>query len=303
MKALVTLPVPTPADPDRELLALWHRHVAAHSRDGHGDAEDWTEAAVRLRIAVTHGFDLVERDDEVALDEPFFGPVLRHGPFASLASCVDRYAFSPTFQQHCGRDLVFARGGLDSLRQAAARIFEAGAERVRFKDPHQAKTYLGVWSRGEGIPAELGWGAVHREGKDNAFMLHAEVPMTFEYRVFVIAGQPVTGAGCVESRTPLDNSALFDPVVENLRRDGRIVRRPDLVETVYRPFAEEVCAQFASEGLTTYVLDLAMVGDSPAIIELNEIHNAGLYALDELALGEAIAANVAEFRYGTGGSA
>ena len=96
-------------------------------------------------------------------------------------------------------------------------------------------------------------------------------------------------AGCVERCTPADNEATFDPKVEERRNDGRVIGRPETVET-YRRFAVEAARLIADEGCIRgpYVMDLATIDGMPCIIELNRMNNAGLYALDMDALLTAV---------------
>ena len=101
--------------------------------------------------------------------------------------------------------------------------------------------------------------------------------MEFETRFFVVDGVPVTGAGCVESHTPLDCEDRFDPKMERIRGDGLIVSRADVMAD-HLAFAEVVAAEFAAVGVRHFTLDVAAGVDGPLVVELNSLLNSGLYA-------------------------
>lgn len=131
------------------------------------------------------------------------------------------------------------------------------------------------------------WTLIHHGGTQNSILIQEWIPMRFEYRIFVAGGLPVTGAGALVERTPLDNTgAPFDPFVREHRRDGAPdyggtpVERPDLAAT-YLKFAQRVTAELRAEDptLSEYVLDVALdQHGAPLIVELNACENAGFFA-------------------------
>ena len=106
--------------------------------------------------------------------------------------------------------------------------------------------------------------------------------MEYEYRFFVVNGEVVTGAGCVEEFTPLNNRAQFDDRMRQVRSEGGpVTSQPEILER-YLSFAKQAASEFSAEGLlNTYSLDLATGSDGQTlIIELNGLPNSGLYASD-----------------------
>lgn len=133
------------------------------------------------------------------------------------------------------------------------------------------------------------WEDARFEDEPDGVLVQELTDMRREYRVFVIDGQPVCGAGCIEYCTPMDNEATFDPKMEEHRNNGHVEYRPETVES-YQRFATEAARLIADEDYIhgPYVMDLATVNGGPCIIELNRMNNAGLYALDMDALLTAV---------------
>jgi hypothetical protein len=141
--------------------------------------------------------------------------------------------------------------------------------------------------------SDLGWAMVHLEGRPEQFLAQTWVDMGYEYRLFVVGQQLVTGAGCIEQHTPLDNTAAFDPKVEPIRNGpDRVWERADIVAGAVA-FGQTVVSELADEvpELQDYVLDVALAptGDY-LIIELNGLLNSGLYASDPRLVTGALAA-------------
>lgn len=227
------------------------------------------------------------------------------------------YATSSTFLSRAGRPLIPARGdvqGEGGLEDALRRTVEAtGSGEIFIKtidkewaapftvDPSSPKD---LWEQlvdadmalertgEEGYG--LGWIPVHHEGgKAPVLLIQGRIRPTFEYRIVVIDGRPVTGAGCVEAFTPAENEAVFDSKMEEVRSDGNVVSRPDLVSR-YLGFADAFCADFAAEcgeGLD-YSLDVCVDAATGNVvpIELNPPLNLGAYARDTAAWLAAIVA-------------
>lgn len=144
----------------------------------------------------------------------------------------------------------------------------------------------------------LGWSIVRVEGQPNALRVSPWVPMEYEYRIFIVDGRVITGAGCIEERTPLDHDHAdgpFDPWVRKHRGNGIAADKntdpefkPELANA-YRLAAEKIAA-LLPPGQDTIQVDLAMVNgeDEPIIVEFNSVPNAGLYAIDAQALANAL---------------
>lgn len=119
-------------------------------------------------------------------------------------------------------------------------------------------------------------------------LFQEKVNMFNEYRIFVVNGVPVSGSGCIEVDTPLNHvsGVDFSTTVETVRNKGDMHEDGNLIEQ-YRLFASKVASEITVEtegNLMNYVLDVAQIsgvnGDSIGIVELNELNNSGLYAID-----------------------
>lgn len=219
---------------------------------------------------------------------------------------AEGYASSDTFRRHAGRPIALARGDRDGeggLEEALRAVVGAsGAREVFIKtvqkgwsrrlavDPSSPK---GLWDQISDADMALerdyddralglGWIPVRHEGSTVPILLiQGVIRPTFEYRIVVIDGRPVTASGCIEAFTPAENTAVFDPQMEEVRSNGDVVVRPDLVER-YLAFAETFCAEFAAEhgdGLD-YGLDVCIDAATGTVvpIELNGCLNLGAYA-------------------------
>lgn len=124
-------------------------------------------------------------------------------------------------------------------------------------------------------------------------LVQEEVPMRFEYRVFVVGGKVRTAAGNVERHTPLDNYLQndFDDRMEFIRSASPVAREPELMER-YLIAAEKIAADFAAEGMLDYSLDLAVVSDGRTdrvvVVEINCLTNSGLYACNPVRIVEGL---------------
>lgn len=135
----------------------------------------------------------------------------------------------------------------------------------------------------------LSWSATPDAAPANGFLVQEWIPMEFEYRVFIVDGIPVTGAGCIEEHTPLDRASgtSFDTRVRRVRgndiagaSDTRVVDDPSRVAR-YRDFARTVASELP-EGQATVVMDVATDARSgnTVVVEFNTLPNSGLYASD-----------------------
>ena len=144
--------------------------------------------------------------------------------------------------------------------------------------------------------ARVGYDLALFEGEPDAVLVQQRVRMRYEYRMQVIGGEPVCGAGCVERYTPADNTGeRYDPRMEETRNDGRIESHPDIAR-LYEAFALETAHAIRGEVEGPYVMDLYLDdAGQPHVIELNPQSNSGLYALDMDALLTAIRDNPEQF--------
>lgn len=301
----------------------WERHVGKASPGG-GDPEDWREQAARLEAATRVLPDVHVR----VAGRPYDGPdpmtlahygVVMNRPYADQptlpASNVDRWDLIPALRPFLGRDVqsvpcdgdaidVAARGMLDRHPGAGVVVkFMLREKRLplAFIDPdgtfEQSDEYGGESER---IPFAAwrwaGYDLALFEGEPDAVLVQQRVRMRYEYRVQVIGGEPVCGAGCIERFTPADNRGnRYDPRMEETRNSGRIESHP-LITGLYEQYAHEVSHAIRDEVKGPYVIDMYLGDDGqPHVIELNPQSNAGLYALDMDALLTAIKDNPEQF--------
>ncbi len=142
--------------------------------------------------------------------------------------------------------------------------------------------------------AETGYLSAAREGDRDAILVQEHVEMRHETRFFVINAQIVTGSGCIESDTPIQNGEglRFPARSEPHRNHGRIGVHPSEASAL-RQHAERFVAALAEEApeMAHYVVDCALKPDgTPVVIELNPIAESGLYAASHRDLFAAIAA-------------
>lgn len=212
----------------------------------------------------------------------------------------DRFLMHPLLKRYGGRR--YQRVTFDTERQRPdsaahwlAHLAEQGVERGVLK---AAQHKGGIWFLDldpdpdvmtRRIQDTLDWAVVRLDGTEKALLAQEWIPMRHEYRLFVVDGVPVTGAGCIEEYTPLDHDPTrgeFDARTRRVRNDpdSPVEDRPDLAQD-YRLFAQRVC-----DGQGTFVLDLATHADTgkTIVVELNALPNSGLYASDVDALMRAL---------------
>lgn len=210
---------------------------------------------------------------------------------------ANNYSESGVFRAHAGRAMALCGVReypeddvtLD-LYDCLAQFSAAGHRElvVKVNRPKYALYRLSLPSdnmddikRAVGAQDDLAWAMVHLAGLNNTFIVQEQVAMAFEYRVIVVNHVPVAGAGCVEAFTPLDNEAQWDPKVEQVRNNGQVEHRPEVV-AAYAQYAAAFAKAYSEERPQAkhYTLDLAMSDDGIVAIELNPLRNYGLYALD-----------------------
>lgn len=208
------------------------------------------------------------------------------------------YVHSQVFRANAGREILLCgrREEADDpvdldIFDALAAAYARGARRMLIKVnlPKYAVFRFVIQSADprdieEQLTSEnpdFGMALVHLAGRNNMFMVQDFIPMAYEYRVIVFDHEAVAGAGCVETYTPLDNDAVWDPKVEEVRGSGEIEVLHDLA-TRYATFAREFVQDYNLErpNAGNYTLDLAISEGGVVVIELNPLRNYGLYAMN-----------------------
>jgi hypothetical protein len=208
------------------------------------------------------------------------------------------YVQSQTFLLNAGREIMLCGRREEADDRVELDIFEALADSYR-KGTRQVFIKVNLQKYAVfrfAIPSDnprdieeklttenpdFGLVLVHLAGRDRMFMVQELVPMAYEYRVIVVDHEPVSGAGCVEAHTPLDNEGAWDPKMEAVRSNGDIEARPDIAAR-YAAFAQEFVQDYCLERPRggNYTLDLAISNGRVVVVELNPMRNYGLYAMD-----------------------
>lgn len=240
-----------------------------------------------------------------------YGPVSRYSPENLDADTQDalaaRYGDSETFLRLAGRKIArcgYAESdepeyeiGLD-VRDFLRSLSAQGVKRAAVKSFRSKKMDLTTLDLPEGDDAListiddvlLSSMTMHLIGYPGALLAQEWVPMEYEYRVFIVNGKPVTGAGCIEEFTPLNADDDFSALMRRSRSEmSEVESKPELRDR-YVEFARAAAAEFTTEGRVTYVLDLAVNADTgePLVIELNGLRNSGLYASRPARVTEAL---------------
>lgn len=292
----------------RALFPGWSDEV-----DPEGDVEDFWEDACRVSAAwrATDG-NVVAKDPASWRTEPWtademarrFGPIARdeegghHG--------ADRLINHPLVKKHGGREMLLGGFGegveSDVVEWMAARHREHGIRRGILKAVARKN---GVWSieldsdpeviRRRMVDA-MDWTYMRLEEGQQTVLAQDAIDLQFEYRLFVVDGEVISGAGCVEEFTPLNrpvDAGLFDMRVRRVR--GYFDTEPTAVEV--RPDVVGRLIEFgrtvAREHGGTVVIDVALdvTGNAfgvPVVIEFNDIPNSGLYASNPWVVAEAL---------------
>lgn len=329
---------PRPASPAArarfdQLLALWKSHIPGTDGDGEGDYEDFVEQAVRLEAALESvGADNVwlvistnpgtavnagtgeTRPAEELQHLPRYGtqPSRRHQDVdmeqARLAAAYYRYE---AFLSRAGRRMALCGFGMEDetateLGDVLAGWAADGVGRAFLKSSRVKYAAFPVdlpegFRPEHGARAvydELDYGAMSLEGQRESLIAQEFVTMEYEYRVFVVEQRAVTGAGCIEEYTPLDNNGYaFDNKLRRNRSERSDVELAPEIAGMLKGYARRAIEALAKEvpELEDYVIDVAMDADEePLIIELNSLLNSGLYASQPSRVTEAMAARERE---------
>lgn len=228
-----------------------------------------------------------------------FDPLLLHpllleygGRWLSLAGYTDEPGeFEP---EHDAVELILsrARAGVKKvvLKLAASKTGMCTldlTESMNAEDVH-AQLFAG----------DVGWSLISLVGRRNSILLQDWIPLSYEYRLFVVDGKIISGAGCVEEFTPynrISTDALFDYRVRGNRgneitagQPSEVIKDVALIEA-YLETGSDIVAHYDG----TVVFDLALVErdgemDQIVLIEMNTLPNSGLYASNVDAVYEAL---------------
>lgn len=129
----------------------------------------------------------------------------------------------------------------------------------------------------------FGWGMAQVSGGTDDIVVTPEIEPTWEYRVWVVNGQAVAGAGIVEEFDPRSNGgSAFDLQNRELRSGGDVViSPPSRVETVVE-FARVLATANRDGGdlPQSFAVDFAWDGEMPTVIDVNTLDGSALFAAD-----------------------
>lgn len=149
------------------------------------------------------------------------------------------------------------------------------------------------------MDSDDGWTFVRIAGKKNTILLQDQIPMRYEYRLFVVDGKVVSGAGCIEEFTPYSRTEPASPFDDRMRyvrgdiagnknstEPSVVTHEPELLDR-YLDVGQDLAYQYKG----TVVIDLALdvSTNRVVVVELNTLPNAGLYAADPDAIAMALA--------------
>jgi hypothetical protein len=303
------------------LVHQWEKYVGEIRYNTAADFEDFVEEAYRLDAALraftpqciwlttdqrsaTH----LVTDETRSVTElgslPVYGlqPLLGHVSKSEADRLVGRYAETQTFLARSNRIALLAT--YDSEKLDASGLFQAvrfvaratnqkifikvrlpkyGIYIIEPLDPGASENDIDA-----AVRAALDLTLVHLDGMRNAFLIQSWAEIEYEYRLFVVGSQVVTGAGCIDEYSPLDNKQDFDTKIQKCRNaNNPIANDPEIVGQLVA-FGQQVVLDFAAEvpAMSEYVLDVAVINGKPGIVELNPLFNAGLYASDPYLVAE-----------------
>ncbi len=295
--------------------------------DGTGDREDWIEQACRVVSCLDAAAPvdvpvwaadratsrLLPLCQAAALADPLghdlvvwglFDPVLalrlaeRGAKVSDPFGVPPRYGTNPAFLANAGRRFVTCvaeasdhPGGPPPIGDVLRGFL--GTPVVHKVLGGRAKEYpvrRFVPTSREIMPEDVALCVVHRSGDLHAIQEH--VPMWYEYRVMVVDGVVVTGAGSVMEHTPLDRSAGMGVFAPWARRDIRGKDAPETPAVVgtYHERAQALVVEILLQpGFPRhFVLDLFTAeAGGVGIVEMNPLNGSGLFANDAWALASA----------------
>lgn len=303
-------------------LEAWLRHFPA-ATPSQRDKEDWVENACFIdafeRVGVDfeilgecRGIMLTATEDSLASGTGqgafFHSGVSRADTVDSNyrfplqgkehLKAISRHALADSFAAAAGRKMILVPPSASAINEAVRQIVPAeGPVFIKTLKKGMARIFniRADMSPMDAIVAQdedIAWTLVQFDGVESPFFsIQGVIEPTFEYRMFIVDGSPVTGAGCVESFTPLDNAARFDPKMEEIRNDGLVNHEYRLVEQ-YLAFALRLARKLTPElaGAPAYGLDLCVdrISGNIVPIEVNPPLNLGRYASDVEAWVKAI---------------
>lgn len=252
-------------------------------------------------------------DFDPAMPTIFNGTVLRWDPCFARGSEINmvwpprgclgvggNYWNDPILLKALGRPAAVSSGDSDGENgyiSVTRNLREMGAKdllaKIIFQTKYQAPTRLSLMPDADDRDISNAFitafeeNLLDCEGRPQCFLIQEVRPLLHEYRIIVIGGRPVAGAGTVEWLNPIFHDPAdgdFNPLVESRRNDRSLVRSPDVV-TRYVDRANELCRKLEASGSTEFnncTMDFAIDAETNEVllVETNPPDNFGLYAMN-----------------------
>lgn len=302
---------------DHPAFDTWRQYLG-QIVPGNGDYEDFTEDVFRFDAAIQSfgaqnvwihhqwgpdrgfAFNAVTREQRDADELKAEGAGIygmQPNPSMShriISSPADDYATFDAFQRNAGRYVEIGGFSTDDdhdLERIFGRMYDRGIRQAILKRRHQKYALMDVglnrWKSEGSVMRSINdedasWSLIRDEGLPAVYLVQERVVMRYEYRTFIVGGKAVTGAGCIEEFTPLNNAGdPFDDTLREFRQQHSAPERLPAVRDALLEFSAKVAAEIASEApeIDGYTLDTALDANGiPLVIELNGHTNAGFYA-------------------------
>lgn len=204
-------------------------------------------------------------------------------PIASLIYPGERYQATnarywdwPTFIDHANRFVKVAP--YEEAKDIVATIHEAGNH--AFVKSTRQKHFIQKVPRGTSLNQAIGdWAYDLIDGGPN-LIVQDFATIVAEYRIFIIDGEVITGAGKIMEHTPADHRPCdFGPFSRfTPSPDGEAVDNPDLVKR-YIDLARSIASCLPDRHTN---IDVALINGRVGIVEANplELGQIGLFGCD-----------------------
>ncbi len=208
-----------------------------------------------------------------------------------MVTLLSQWAEIGIFETMCGATFEAVAPSTHTVRQAMARSRKHGNHYATLRCTGLG--WVHFLDLSQDIPSEVKGLIRNAETMGKLLVLQVLTNPAYEYRVFIVGKDLITGSGCLDDLTPLDHieENPFDFRMEEQRGAGLPwIELPELTEE-YLKFAQEFADKWAlrvSEK-TSYALDMCWDEETGRIVpmDVSPLANSGLYASSTKRLAEA----------------
>lgn len=211
-----------------------------------------------------------------------------------MVGLISRWAETGIFESMAGQTFEVLTPSSQSVRQAMQRFQKAGHHYASLKCSKIG--WVHFLDLSQDIPQDVELQIAGAAEKDAMLLLQIMLDPLYEYRMFIVGGEVVTGAACLDGFTPLDHIPAnpFDFRMEKYRGEGSSPVEMRELTAGYLDFAKEFAARWASQvsSETSYALDMCWDDQTKMIVpmDLLPLANSGLYASSTQRLAKAFCA-------------